>query len=164
MNGHSGKKKQPRLLLCLAAAATVLAVLAAAFASCSTTEPLSETRFMLDTVCTIRLCKWDGDGESLLDGAFGLCSQYDRLLSTTVSGSDVYRINHGEGRPVTVSDETAALLERSKEYCRLSEGEFDITVYPVKALWDFSGESSSLPDAEQLAEAVKKSGLHQDCH
>ena len=66
-------------------------------------EPISETRFMLDTICTLTLHDWQGDGSEIIDGAFGICKKYDHLLSTTVSGSDIYNINHSEGKPVKVA-------------------------------------------------------------
>ena len=117
-------------------------------------QPVSETRFMLDTVCTITLYEWNGDGERIVDEAFGLCGKYEKMLSSTVSGSDIFAINHSGGKPVEVSQETVELLERAKQYCKLSDGAFDITIYPVKSLWDFSGESASLPDQDSLSEAA----------
>ena len=117
-------------------------------------QPVTETRFMLDTICTVTLYDWQGNGERILDEAFNLCGDYEKLLSATVSGSDIYRINHSGGTPVKVSDETAGLLERAKNYCLLSGGEFDITIYPVKSLWDFSGDSDSLPNAKKLSKAA----------
>lgn len=110
---------------------------------------------MLDTICTVTLYDWNGDGNRILTGAFELCAQYDRLLSATKSGSDIDRINHSKGKPVKVSQETAQLLTRAIEYCRLSSGEFDITIYPVKNLWDFSGESAAIPDAAALSKAAE---------
>ena len=119
-------------------------------------EPVSETRFMLDTVCTVTLYEWKGDGDRILDGAFTLCGKYEKLLSATVKESDIYRINHSGGEPVEVSQETAELLKRVSGYCRLSDGAFDITIYPVKELWNFTGESSVIPDAKALSDAAAK--------
>lgn len=119
-------------------------------------EPISETRFMLDTICTLTLHDWQGDGSEIIDGAFGICKKYDHLLSTTVSGSDIYNINHSEGKPVKVAEETAALIRRTMQYCEMSEGEFDITIYPAKSLWDFSGDNANIPDQKELAKAASK--------
>ena len=119
-------------------------------------QPLADTRFMLDTVCTITLYDWNGDGNAILDEAFGVCAQYEKMLSTSVKSSDIYRINHSNGKAVNVSSETSALLTRAIHYCDLTGGEFDITIYPVKTLWDFSGDHPALPDRDSLAEAVAK--------
>jgi Membrane-associated lipoprotein involved in thiamine biosynthesis len=135
-------------VIALLAAATVTA-----FLSGKRKEPVSDTRFMLDTICTVTLHDWKGDAQAVLDGAFELCGYYDGLLSVSSGGSDVYRINHSQGKPVEVSEETAALLRRALDYCALSEGEFDITIYPAKSLWNFNAEEASVPDAGALARA-----------
>lgn len=117
---------------------------------------ISRTEFMLDTICTVTLYDRKSDGSALLEGAFHLCGQYEQLFSATVSGSEVYQINHSHGAPVTVSPETAQLLAHAVEYSRQSNGAFDITIYPVKQLWDFGGGSDALPDTTALQNAVKR--------
>lgn len=104
---------------------------------------------MLDTVVTITTY---GATQQQLDGAFDLCREYEQLLSRTVEGSDVWRINNADGMPVSVSDKTVELLEMSVEYCSMSDGRFDITIAPVTQLWDFSADSPVIPDEAVLRE------------
>ena len=110
---------------------------------------------MLDTICTVTLYDWSGNGGKLVDGAFDVCNRCEHMLSATVSGSDIYKINHSRGEPVEVSSDTAQLISHSLEYSRLSDGAFDITIYPVKQLWDFSGNSSEIPEKSRLESAVQ---------
>ncbi len=35
-----------------------------------------------------------------------MCSDFENLFSRTLEGSEIYRINHAQGQPVTVSDGT----------------------------------------------------------
>lgn len=147
-------RKKEFILFC-AVLLLLSAGLVTAFFSDTRKEPVSETRFMLDTVCTITLYEGSGDGQAVLDGAFELCGRYDRLFSVSSSESDVYRINHSHGLPVEVSEETADLLRSALQYCALSGGDFDITIYPAKSLWNFSGDDSSVPDPKALKKASK---------
>lgn len=147
--------KKNKIILCAAVALLFITTVITASFSRFDREPVSQTEFMLDTICTVTLYDWNGDGNRILAGAFELCAQYEGLLSATKSGSDIDRINHAKGNPVKVSQETARLLTRAIEYCRLSSGEFDITIYPVKNLWDFSGESDAIPDAGSLSKAAE---------
>lgn len=117
--------------------------------------PVSQTEFMLNTICTVTLYDWNGDGKALLEGAFDLCGQYEALLSATVSGSDVYQINHSHGNPTEISPDTARLISDAAEYSRLSDGAFDITIAPVKQLWHFSGRDDSVPEQTALDSAVR---------
>lgn len=133
---------------------------------------VSKTSFHLDTVCVIAVYSMDGAEEKskkeneqealrLITEAFKLCDEYEKVLSKTVEGSDIYNINHSGGKWVRVEDCTAEILERGIEYGRLSNGAFDITIGDVTDLWDFHGENDqgrktgTLPDEDKLAEAVK---------
>lgn len=148
--------KNKKNILCAAVGIILTVAVCTAAFSRSERPPVSETKFLLDTVCTITLYEWSDDENAIMDGAFDLCGRYDKLLSTTASDSDIYRMNHSHGKTVTVSEETAELIGRAVHYCSLSGGEFDITIYPVKALWDFSGDSPTLPNEDKLSKAVKR--------
>lgn len=118
-----------------------------------TQEPISDSRFMLDTIVTISL--YDTTDESILNGAFSLCQQYENLLSKTKEGSEIYQFNHRtNNQPVKVSNDTAQLLQKALLYCKSSNGAFDITIAPASDLWDFKSESPSLPDKNKLSEAL----------
>lgn len=113
----------------------------------------SETRFLLDTACTVSA---DCDDETL-SGAFAVCEELERLLSRTVKGSDVYRLNETDGF-VSVSDDTLRLLEKSVYYGNLTDGKFDITICPVSELWDFKNQI--VPSRSEIAEALKSVDYH----
>lgn len=142
-------------LIGLVAVVAVTAIAAAAVMLSRETLPMAHTEFMMDTVCTVTLYDWDGSGDGIMDGVFDVCRECDAALSVSVSTSDVYHINHSDGRPVIVSERTVALLERAETYAAASGGSFDVTVYPVRRLWDFSGGHDSVPSEEALAAAVK---------
>ncbi len=117
----------------------------------------SETGFYFNTVITVTL--YDQTQEHLLDQCFVLAKKYEELFSKTVQGSDVYRINHSNGAPVDVSEDTLWLMEKAIEYAELSDGAVDPTIGAVSGLWDFSENTEkSVPDPEVIAEAV----LHMD--
>ena len=107
---------------------------------------------ILNTVIT--LTAYTEDGQVLKD-AMEECRRYERLLSRTIEGSDVWWINHAEGAPVEVSDDTAAILKCAIKIGDLSNGAFDVTIAPVSTLWDFTSEKAVLPDAEQIAKAAE---------
>ena len=113
----------------------------------------SETRFLLDTACTVSA---DCDDETL-SGAFAVCEELEKLLSRTVKGSDVYKLNEADGF-VSVSDDTLRLLEKSVYYGSLTDGKFDITVCPVSELWDFKNQI--VPSRSEIAEALKNVDYH----
>ena len=113
-------------------------ILAAVLLLCSGCTPektlpkLSEVGFYLDTVIT--LTAYVEDSQVLKD-ALAECGRYEQLLSRTIEGSDVWRINHAAGEPVEVSDDTIAILQCARRISKLSGGAFDATIAPVSTLW-----------------------------
>ena len=157
------KSKNRKHFLCFSIVLILAVSIVTLLVSNNKNEPVSETRFMLDTVCTVTLYEWQGDSGKIIDNAFDICSECEKRFSQTISCSDIYKINHSKGNPTNVSPETSALLRRSIEYCRMSGGEFDITIAPVKALWNFNGDNYSIPDTVALEKAASKVDYTKIC-
>ena len=112
-------------------------------------ERTSGVGFFFDTVVTLTLY---GAPQGLMEQIWAACERYENLLSKTVAGSDVQRINASKGEPVTVDPETWAILRRAKEINRLTGGAFSVTIAPLSAQWDFTGGTNRMPtDEERLA-------------
>lgn len=120
-------------------------------------EPLARTGFYFDTVITVTL--YDKQSEKLLDECFSLAETYENRLSKTRENSDVWNINHGNGQPVSVSEDTLTLLRCALSYAVLSDGKTDPTIGTVTELWDFSASSAAIiPSQEDLDEALSHVG------
>jgi thiamine biosynthesis lipoprotein len=125
----------------------------------SSDDSVDKTGFYLDTVINIKI--YGTDDSTILDDCFSMISDYENMLSRTIEGSDIWKINHSSGQPTAVSEETASLIELALQYSELSDGAFDITIAPVVSLWDFHEDGDhSLPDDAVLAEALS----HVDYH
>ena len=117
----------------------------------------SGTGMYFDTVIDIRICGEDAD--RLLDECFAECERLENILSAQKETSELYQLNHRElsaGEEAEVSEELAACIEKGLEYGEISEGVFDITILPLRELWDFEGEDPSVPSEEEIASALEK--------
>ncbi|MDH4048390.1 MAG: FAD:protein FMN transferase [Gammaproteobacteria bacterium] len=76
------------------------------------------------------------------------------------SDNVVARINQSNGRPLTVDDETANLLEFAATLYQLSDGRFDITSGVLRKAWLFDG-SDRVPDADSIAQIMGTVGWHR---
>ena len=139
-------KKKMTLFLALA--------LAAVLSGCggAEVEKKSVVGFYLDTVITLTAYVED---EAVLRDALQECGRYERLMSRTIEGSDVWNINHAEGKPVEVSPETIEVLETARQVSERSGGAFDVTIAPVSTQWDFTSGAAVLPDAASIEAAAK---------
>lgn len=109
----------------------------------------SQVGFYFDTVVTATLY---GAEDGLMDEIWAACDRYEKLLSKTIAGSDVDRINHAGGETVTVDPETWEILRRAREISQMTGGAFAVTIAPLTAMWDFTGGTQRMPsDEERLA-------------
>ena len=120
---------------------------------CASAQPKKQTAvgFYLDTVITLTAYV---DDATVLNDALAECGRYEQLLSRTVEGSDVWRINHAGGQPVEVSNETLEILDVARQVSERSGGMFDVTIAPVSTMWDFTSGAAVVPDAGAIAEAA----------
>ncbi|MEG2120041.1 MAG: FAD:protein FMN transferase, partial [Pseudoflavonifractor sp.] len=101
---------------CLAAvlcATLGLTMLTACSPPAAPREKQSATGFYFDTVITMTIYWQD---KAPLDGALQKCAEYENLLSKTVEGSDVWNLNHANGKRTPVSADTRDILEKALEY------------------------------------------------
>ena len=97
----------------IGAVSAVFLIITQSGCSSKTPEPVSKQSFYFDTVCSISVYDMEEmskeGAQSAIDEAFKLCSHYESLLSRTKEGSDIYKINHAEGKPVDCDPETVEI-------------------------------------------------------
>ena len=132
------------------------------FSSCTNnSKQLTKTNFYFDTVITITLYNSNTD---LIDECFDLCEKYENIFSNSIPESDISKINSNskKGIPTLVSDETIELLNKSLDYCKLSNGKFDITIGSLSSLWDFGTISkNTVPNSNDIENIVSNIGYEQ---
>ena len=121
--------------------------------------PVTGQDFHFDTVCQITIYSMDhmtqAAADDALEQAFALCGTYEDMLSKTLEGTDIYRINHAGGEPVECDPETVEIIRMGLQYAELSDGKFDITIGKAVDLWDFHADAvPAVPDPALLSEAV----------
>lgn len=120
--------------------------------SCTETlghEPVTKTGFAFDTVISITL--YDAQKSNVLDKCFSLCEQYEALFSATRKDSEIWKINHSDGEPVSVSFDTASLVQSALFWCEQSDGVLDLTMLPLSEEWNITGQmtlASEISDYE----------------
>lgn len=85
-------------------------------------------------------------------------SMYDNLFSVNIPNSDIYKINHGNGR-VCVKDETYKIISYSLNMANLTKGVFDPTIEPVVKLWGIGTDHAAVPSSSDINDAMKSVGF-----
>ncbi len=117
-------------------------------------DKTSRSELLLNTVVSITL--YDTSDTSLIDECFQLCREYELIFSRTDPESELYALN--EKRDMEVSGELLELLEKSLEYCRRTEGAFDISLGAVSDMYAFGSENARVPDGAEIADAMEHAG------
>lgn len=133
----------------------LLFILLTSFNSCTFSQKeqsASKQIFALDTVITLTV--WGNDSQGAIDDVEKLIYEYENMFSTTVQTSDISKINTSTESEVQVSDKTAGLISRSLSISELTNGDFDITIYPLVKLWGFTTDEYRVPDSDEIKAAL----------
>ena len=122
-------------------------------------EPMNKNFFAMNTYISFTIY---GDvPENVMELSEAKVNELEALWSVTRDDSEIYAINHADGEPITVSDETAELLRFSLEMGEQTGGALDVTIYPVLTAWGFTTGSYQIPSEELLAEKMQLVGYEK---
>lgn len=127
------------------------------FSSCALGEaPAEKTVFAMDTY--MKLTAYGSNGAEAISVSEKKISELEKLWSVTDEKSEIYSVNHGGGKPVPVSKDTADLLKLSLEISEMTDGALDCTMYPVLKEWGFTTGEYKIPDDEKISELLENTG------
>lgn len=148
-----GRQNKKRIAFILAAVVMLLGACgrnAAQSGSAPKESAGTKTEFFgMNTYITFTV--YDGPAEEALEKARARMTELEKKWSVTDTGSEIYQVNHSEGEPVTVSDETAELVACALDLAERTEGALEPTIYPVLTAWGFTTEENRVPDEEELS-------------
>lgn len=115
-------------------------------------EPVSKTGCYFDTVITITLyCE---DAEKYITECFAMADKYEKLFSATMEGSDIYNLNHNNGKFTALNPETVSLLQEGIKYSKESNGAFDISVGHLSSIWQDAIKNQKIPQQRYIKSAL----------
>lgn len=110
----------------------------------STSEPVSNTFFAMDTTMDFRIY---GD-KSMLQDAQDVITDLEKKVSVTDSDSEIYKINEtGSG---TLTGNADTLMQTALDMCRRTDGALDISIYPIVKAWGFTTGNYQVPDENTI--------------
>lgn len=123
--------------------------------SCAPAAAENTATFLaMDTVMSVTV--YGPDGDAALEAVEKEIKVLEGLLSVTDEGSEIYAANHSGGKPVTLSPETAELLNAALELCGQTGGALDVTIYPVVRAWGFTTGEYRVPEEAELARLLER--------
>lgn len=130
-------------------------------------KPVSVSNYYLDTTCNISVYELkdkkgkivpaitnEDEANKAIKSAYGICRNLEKKLSRTIESSEIYALNHADGKWVEVSNETVEVVKKGIYYSELSGGDFDITIGGITKLWDFHAEKPVLPEDKEIKQYI----------
>jgi len=126
---------------------------------------VEKTEYLLDTVCTVRL--YEPLDDDLAEDAMDICRALDEKLNMYNDKSEIFRLNHSEGRATVLSADSLEVIKLGLKYSEISSGLFDITIGSVSELWSFPSAANEailggadnmvnrIPDIYDVTQALK---------
>lgn len=81
--------------------------------------------------------------------------------SVTEEDSEIWKVNHSGGQPVTLSDETAQVLRFALDMAEETGGALEATIYPVLTAWGFTTDENRIPGEEELRSLLENVGYEK---
>lgn len=119
----------------------------------------SETRLLMDTVCTIRVD--ENAVTNAIPEAFDRISEIENITNYYSQDSEISFINRASaGEEIPLSDDMLNILTTALNVCEKSNGAFDITIAPLKDLWNFSSGNHEPPLDTAIKDALSSVGYN----
>lgn len=113
--------------------------------------PYEREIFSLDTFINLKI--YGENGEESANLAQKKITQFENIFSVTNPNSDVSKIN-SESVGTNINTDTVKLIQFSLDMSNLTNGAFDISVYPVVKLWGFTTEKNNIPKQSDIDNAL----------
>ena len=120
--------------------------------------PIQMTQIHMDTYVTILIYDSEFDEKftkQKIEEVFDEISHFEKIGNAHSDSSELFFINmHAGIKPVQISDDLKDIIESSLEYCEMTDGDFDITVFPIQKVWNFLAENPKIPDKEDIEKVL----------
>lgn len=114
----------------------------------------TKSELMMGTSCRISL--YNGISEETFRLAFDRINEVERLMSSTIPGSEIDAINQsaGNSEAVKVSSDTFRVIEKAVQIAKESKGSFDPSIGPLVSLWGIGSENAGIPPFSEIQNAI----------
>ena len=99
-------------------------------------------------------------GNSYIDLAVDEIARIESIISSWDPNSETSMINRNSGiKPVQVDKELFALIQRSIQLSKVTDGAFDISYASMDRIWKLDGSMKEFPSEESIKSSIEKVGF-----
>ncbi len=128
------------------------------FSSCSSgmsTAVVQKSEYLFGTLVSIRIYDFGEAEADVIDECFSMIAEYEHIFSYSDPDSELSLLNSSAyNNPVTISAPLFSVITDSVEYCRKSDGAFDIGLGRLIEIWDKASLNTSPPHFDEISEYI----------
>lgn len=121
------------------------------------TYTFNKDTIMLDTVVKSKIVIPNKNGAAILDSAFAMMDQYEKVFSYYTENSTLDKINKSETETIEISDEFYNILSYCKQIYNKSDSLYDVSIGELTDIWNF--DNKIVPSHESIENAINNSGF-----
>lgn len=111
-------------------------------------SPASRDFFAMNTYMSLE-AYGDGAADALAQAETRI-EELEGLWSVTEESSEIYAVNHSDGQPVSVSEDTAEIISFALEMAKETGGALEPTIYPMLTAWGFTTNEHHVPSPQEI--------------
>jgi len=123
-----------------------------------------EVKEMMGTMVQLDVCK-DTHSQQDLEEAYQLVwARLEEIawkMNVFDEKSDITKINQSQGEPVSIDRDTYVVLKKAYDFFDISQGAFDITVWPLIKLWKDHVKKNTYPTQKDIKSAQNQTGMNK---
>ena len=123
--------------------------------ACAAGSPeVSKDIFAMDTFMNIRA--YGENADEAVERCVQEIERLEKLFDAQDTKSEISGLNRE--KTMKVSADTAEIISRASEVSAITDGAFDITVYPVVKAWGFTSGEYKIPDRDDIEALLENTG------
>ena len=122
----------------------------------NTLDEATSEFFAMNTYISVTV--YGKDADNTVKSARDRITELERLWSVTDENSEIYAVNHSDGKMITVSEDTAELIAFALRMAERTNGALEPTIYPVLRAWGFTTGENRVPQESEIKELLNMAG------
>lgn len=108
----------------------------------------------------INISVYGSDTKNALQNAADVIKALDTQLDTSKDSSSIFRLNNAKGKEIVVPGQFIDMYNAAATAYNMTDGSFDISVFPIINAWGFNSGDYHKPSEEQLDELAAKTNFN----
>jgi thiamine biosynthesis lipoprotein len=123
------------------------------------TYTFSDTKFLMDTIVDIKIETKNKDVEFVIDAAFEIINEYEKVLSFYDQDSQLWKFNNSITNSMQLDEDLLQIYFLSEQLYQDSDSLYDISIGALSELWDFN--KLHIPSEDSIKTALENVGFEK---